>query len=338
MQLDSEKLTSDNSFFLHEVSECFCSTDRMSRFKIKESYGDGEILIHELFPGFSLCRNNFRIFSEELKNNRMVKDKDSVYFKIDYCLSRGYEFTDSYGFRQSVSAGESMIFTELDCFSSLTFSEGCCDTLSLVCRLDLFLPFLSLFWDDDGGDLLSCICRTGNNGGFLKISSGDELQTALLKLLRQVHDESLYYIRTAAMELLKISCTSSDSGAEKKTTPPVVERDRYHAALARTFIERNYYKQFTIDDMAKIQGINTSYLKSYFKKYYGTTIHSYKKKLRLQKAELLLRVGGMTIKEIMYHSGYSDAGRFSKLFKDRYGLSPAEYRSRKLKPEKLAVV
>ena len=48
---------------------------------------------------------------------------------------------------------------------------------------------------------------------------------------------------------------------------------------------------------------------------------------RLEKSSQLLRETEKSIKEITSDVGYNDQNYFSKLFKNKYGLSPTEYRN-----------
>ncbi|MBP3742789.1 MAG: helix-turn-helix transcriptional regulator, partial [Treponema sp.] len=47
---------------------------------------------------------------------------------------------------------------------------------------------------------------------------------------------------------------------------------------------------------------------------------------RLEKARQLLESTDLSIKEITAEVGYNDQNYFSRIFKNKYGLSPKEYR------------
>ena len=49
---------------------------------------------------------------------------------------------------------------------------------------------------------------------------------------------------------------------------------------------------------------------------------------RLQQAAYLLRDRNLRITDVARQVGYEDLFYFSKLFKDRYGVSPREFRRR----------
>jgi AraC-like DNA-binding protein len=57
---------------------------------------------------------------------------------------------------------------------------------------------------------------------------------------------------------------------------------------------------------------------------YVLTIYAYIQKLRLEKANILLKEDSLSIGEIAKKVGYKHQGHFSKLFFESYGIYPKE--------------
>ena len=74
---------------------------------------------------------------------------------------------------------------------------------------------------------------------------------------------------------------------------------------------------------------NESKLKQVFKTAYGTTVYNYVQKLRLEKANLLLKERTLNIGEIAREVGYSHQGHFSRLFFSHYGVYPKDLLKRR---------
>jgi len=74
--------------------------------------------------------------------------------------------------------------------------------------------------------------------------------------------------------------------------------------------------------LAQLCATNKTTLNLAFQDVYNMTISAYIKKLRLQKAHRLLRRGEMRIGEVAKAVGYGHQGNFSKLFVEKYGISP----------------
>ncbi len=80
----------------------------------------------------------------------------------------------------------------------------------------------------------------------------------------------------------------------------------------------------SIQELAHLCATNESKLKKVFKRVYNSTIYGYIQKLRLQKADYLLKDKLLTIGEVAKEVGYKHQGHFSKLFFETYGVYPKE--------------
>ncbi len=72
--------------------------------------------------------------------------------------------------------------------------------------------------------------------------------------------------------------------------------------------------------------ISQSTLYYLFGKHYGCTVHEYINNRRLERAAELLRNSAKSVGEIAFQSGFSSQNYFSRLFREKYGTSPAKYR------------
>ncbi|MDF2836664.1 MAG: two component transcriptional regulator, AraC family, partial [Paenibacillus sp.] len=92
------------------------------------------------------------------------------------------------------------------------------------------------------------------------------------------------------------------------------------------YIHDHYAEPLNLTDMAKHFHFNPSYLSSYFSAHNNEGFVDYLHKVRIEKAEELLRKGDAMISEISGMVGYSDHSYFCKVFKKSTGLSPSRYR------------
>jgi len=81
--------------------------------------------------------------------------------------------------------------------------------------------------------------------------------------------------------------------------------------------------------LAKRCGTNKTKINKVFQNIYKVTISNYIKKLRLEKANILLKEGTYSIGDVAKKVGYAHQGNFSKLFFEKYGLSPKEVLNQK---------
>ena len=59
-----------------------------------------------------------------------------------------------------------------------------------------------------------------------------------------------------------------------------------------------------------------------FTRVFGETPQQYRTRLRLDRAQQLLRRGDLPVTQVCLESGFESLGSFSTLFRRRYGVSP----------------
>ena len=102
-------------------------------------------------------------------------------------------------------------------------------------------------------------------------------------------------------------------------------------ALARMKVDPT--QQFAVTRVAAQVGLSRSRFQHLFKELTGHSFTSCLKRFRLARAELLLADSGLSIKEIGFRCGYSNAPSFSRDFKRQFGSSPSSYRNSTLRQE-----
>ena len=95
---------------------------------------------------------------------------------------------------------------------------------------------------------------------------------------------------------------------------------------AVNFICDNLHKKITVDQLAKITGLNKSYLCSLFKKELSITIQKYILIRRIETAQRMLFETDYKEADISYTLGFSTQSYFCKCFKEQTGFTPHEYK------------
>lgn len=94
--------------------------------------------------------------------------------------------------------------------------------------------------------------------------------------------------------------------------------------------ERSYY-QVDMEEFSRELGIGYSYFRRMFKKYTGIAPLQYHIMLRLQRARELLISTNKPHKEIAYELGFQSVYYFSRLFKQKMGITPTQMRNKNKK-------
>src|SRR5215210_5649350 len=97
-------------------------------------------------------------------------------------------------------------------------------------------------------------------------------------------------------------------------------------ANARDFMRYAYARPISLPDVAAQANLSPYHFLRIYKRAYGETPHEFLTRLRIEKAKTLLARGSHNVTEACFEVGFSSLGSFRKLFTDRVGLSPSEYR------------
>ena len=102
------------------------------------------------------------------------------------------------------------------------------------------------------------------------------------------------------------------------------EKPQTYYSQVKNYIDVNYMKHITVQEIAKLVGLNRSYISRIFKSNAGMSIQEYIIFVRLSKAKIMLK-NGCSVSDTAMICGYNDIFNFSKMFKKNFGISPAEY-------------
>lgn len=109
----------------------------------------------------------------------------------------------------------------------------------------------------------------------------------------------------------------------------VAYTDRHRKNLikrATGYIHENYAQQITLKDIADLLDISQVYLCKLFSEEIGMGAIQYLRKVRVDRAALLLRTTEKKVSMIATEVGFRDVKSFFSVFKTQMGVTPAAYR------------
>ncbi len=92
------------------------------------------------------------------------------------------------------------------------------------------------------------------------------------------------------------------------------------------FIHENYDKALTTRQLAELVHLSEGYFCQLFREVTGRTAIEYLNRLRIDKAEKLLRKTSLSVTEVASACGFDDANYFSRMFKKIKGENPQAVR------------
>lgn len=119
------------------------------------------------------------------------------------------------------------------------------------------------------------------------------------------------------------------SQAEQAPSSPSDSRSLEKTKLILKYLETHYSEKLTIQKMAEACGFSQSHFMKFFKQSTGTSFVSYLNNYRLSIASRLLLSTPSTVLEIAAETGFDNLSYFNRLFKQSYGMTPTQFRSRR---------
>lgn len=134
------------------------------------------------------------------------------------------------------------------------------------------------------------------------------------------------------MGLLQVLFLIADNGQYRPVGPGKFRGAKIHKNKQRLqaiykYIVENYHRKITLDEIASYASMNKTAFCLFFKKATNESFVAYLNVYRLQMACTMLGRSSKNISEICYAVGFTDIPYFNRAFRQRYGVSPTQYRA-----------
>lgn len=91
-------------------------------------------------------------------------------------------------------------------------------------------------------------------------------------------------------------------------------------------ILNNPSKQYSLKKLSSSSGLTQAKLQEGFKFLYNRTVTEYIRHLRLELAKDMLKNTDLNISQVVYSIGFSSRSYFSKIFKEKFGITPNHFK------------
>ncbi len=161
--------------------------------------------------------------------------------------------------------------------------------------------------------------------GVYPIPQIDQCESVLYELLFGDHRQKdlSAYCQSVFFHLLSLHRRSEQ-------TPPPVSKTLAMYMEAVNYIESHYTEQIKVTDLCEHLHIVPDYLYKIFRRYSGLSTQEYIINSKMKMASVLLSTTDDPIAEIADMVGYNEPGRFTKIFRSVYGVTPTRYRKEKV--------
>lgn len=168
----------------------------------------------------------------------------------------------------------------------------------------------------DVADMLFHVSNYIVEEALLKIKLNEQNNTSKATFLGREVNENNY---GSGIELSRITET-------RLYRKPKQDKQNVILGPALDYIHSKYNEMITLEDMATLCNVSSSYFSKLFKKIVGENFANYINKVRIKKAKEFLEATDTPVMNIALDLGFDDCGYFIKVFKKLEGITPSNYR------------
>ncbi|MEN6315823.1 MAG: AraC family transcriptional regulator [Clostridiaceae bacterium] len=171
----------------------------------------------------------------------------------------------------------------------------------------------------------ACICMLNDINSLLSVMGGNSRE--ILNLSNGIYSELiLKFTRNDIDELYReLIFRSANFFASKIVT--IDNKSRIVTEVCK-YIEENYGRDFSLEEIADNVNLNPVYLSKIFKEIKGINFSSFVEKTRMDNAIQMLMSTDLKINKVSAEVGYRNCNYFARVFKRYTGLTPEIYRDR----------
>ncbi|MDD3953035.1 MAG: AraC family transcriptional regulator [Lentisphaeria bacterium] len=128
---------------------------------------------------------------------------------------------------------------------------------------------------------------------------------------------------TLLLSILKAVSENHSKAAGNEPAASPAKKKLWLIQEVKGYIQRNFQKQITLEDLAQALSISQYHLSRVFNAESGFSLPEYLTMVRMEKAKILLSEGQKNISQVAYAVGYEDSSYFAKVFRKYFGCSPS---------------
>jgi AraC-like DNA-binding protein len=283
--------------------------------------GTGVMTLHEVLPGVIVVYNDFHM--REIKSEFSAR---TDLLCIDHCREGRIEQKLRPGVFCYTGAGDLRIDTrqghDVDFYFPLSHYHGITIGFDPT-QADRSIRCVFPDFPISVADLRERFCSKSGRF-FLRNEAAIEHIFSELYLVPEAIKKHYLQIKVFELLLWLGGIEFKDSAGEK---PYFYKSQTEKAKAACALMSEDLSRHYTVEELAGRFDISTTALKSCFKAIFGSSVYSFLRSARMNRAATLLRTTDMSVAQVAGEVGYNNPSKFAAAFQNEMKMLPLEYRN-----------
>ncbi len=165
-----------------------------------------------------------------------------------------------------------------------------------------------------------------NSQRFVKIKNNTEITAVIERIVKELNEQKENYRSLTRLYFAELFIAIS-----RQLNQTLKVGKQHHGKYITTavkYINLHYNENINVEQVAAQCRISPRYLRKIFHKQLHLSPSEYIINLRLRKACELIKSSSLPFKDIAYATGFTNQQYFTKLFKQKQGITPGKYRAK----------
>ena len=187
------------------------------------------------------------------------------------------------------------------------------------------LPSWGIFDTDQLRNIRNLLCQPAPGLKFSE-ETADAVRERLLRLPRTEGFEAVQLFFGILHELACADRTQVELIGVQSSDSTLPHCRRINKIVQ--FVEKNYHHKISLEDVGELVGMSASSVSRFFKQRTRHNFWDYLNGFRIDRAAQMMIETEHTISEISYACGFNNISNFNRVFRERIGTTPSDYRNK----------
>lgn len=304
---------------------------KKSTITIPPAFGNGTISTNQFKNGLDVIAIN----GLELKQNLDVViegNMEQAVYELTFCMSGntswGFKGTQS-DLEKRFSTGAFLVSPSVE--ETLSIKANSPSSFVTILLKPTFLQdyLLSVVESKEEHEMIELLSNPHNE---MHIAI-PELNADIQMVLHQIEKNNFQgflkniFLESKALELITYFFALTQAEYRQNHPKKLKQREKEAIMEAARILENRIDNPPGIVELSKLTGMNPYKLRTGFKEVFQATVYEYLRKIRMEKARVMLENKEISVSEAGYMVGYTNLSHFAAAFKKEFGINPSQYNS-----------